>query len=306
VSKIFITAAITGGIHVPGQTPYLPITPQEIADEAVRAYEAGAAEVHIHVRDPKTGRPSSDLRIFGEVLASIKERCDVVVCTTTGGGLGMTKEERISVVPAFSPELASFNMGSINFALYPFVEKIDQFKFDWEEPYLTSTEDFIFANTFKTMKFFCQTMQEQGTRPELEIYDVGMINNAAQLIAEGVLKPPIYLQFVLGILGGIPAGVQNLLFLLETARRQIGEFTWSVCAAGKNQMRMAAAALALGGNVRVGLEDSLYVGKGQLAKSNAEQVAKAARIAQELGLELATPADLREILDLKGLERVNF
>lgn len=305
-NKVIVTAAITGSIHIPAQTPYLPITPDEIADEVVRAHAAGAAVAHVHVRDPQTGKPSPSLDLFREVAAKVKARCDIVLCTTTGGGLGMSLEERIGVVPALQPELASFNMGSINFALYPVASRIKEYKFDWEKPYLEMTEDFVFTNSFKALKYFCQTMNQYGTKPELEIYDVAMINNAAHLIELGVLKKPIYLQFVLGILGGIPASTENLLFLYQTARRQIGDFVWSVCAAGRHQMPMCAAALTLGGNVRVGLEDSMYVGKGVLAKGNAEQVEKIVRIIRELSLEPATPNEAREILGLKGLDKVNF
>ncbi len=305
-SKRIITAAITGSVHVPSQTPYLPITPEEIADEAVRAHAAGAAVAHIHVRDPRTGQPASDTELFREVATRVKERCDIVLCTTTGGGLGQRPEDRIRVVPALQPELASFNMGSLNFALYPLASKIKEFKFDWEKPRLEMTEDYIFANSFKTLKYFCHTMNEFETKPEVEIYDVGMVNNAAHLIELGILKKPVYMQFVMGILGGIPASVENLVFLVETARRQIGELTWSVCAAGQHQMPMGTAALLLGGNVRVGLEDSTYVGKGVLAKSNAEQVEKIVRIARELGLEIASPQEARQILGLKGLEKVSY
>ncbi len=306
MSKVIVTAAITGAIHVPSMSPYLPITPQQIADDAVKAYEAGAAVVHIHARDPKTGQPSADMEHYGEILRKIRERCDVVVCTTTGGGLGMTKEDRIKVVTVFKPELASFNMGSLNFALYPVVEKIKDYKFEWEKKYLEFTEDFVFSNTFATMKYFLQTMNAHGTRAELEIYDLGMINNAAQLIAEGYLKPPVYMQFVLGILGGLPASVPNLVTLLGTARELIGKFNWSVCAAGRHQLNICAAALAMGGNVRVGLEDSLYAGKGVLATSSADQVRKVVNIARELSLEIATPDDARSMLELKGLEKVGF
>jgi len=306
LSKIIVTAAITGSIHVPSMSPYLPITPDEIAEDAIKAYEAGASVVHIHARDPHTGQPSSNLDYFREILQKIKERSDLVVCTTTGGGLGMTKEQRISVVPTFKPELASFNMGSFNFALYPVADKIENYKHDWEKPYYQFTEDFVFTNTFKTMKFFLETMNETQTRPELEIYDVAMVNNAAQMIREGYLKRPIYLQFVLGILGGLPATVGNLLMLYNTAKELIGDFSWSVCAAGKDQMKLCAAALALGGNVRVGLEDSLYAEKGILAKSSADQVEKVVNIAKELSYDIASPDEARKMLGLKGLEHVSY
>lgn len=305
-AKAIITAAVTGSIHIPSQTPYLPITPDEIVEEIVRSHSAGAAVVHLHVRHPQTGQPISSIELFQEIASRVKARCDIVLCITTGGGLGMSLEERIKPIPALEPELASFNMGSLNFALFPVASRIKEYKFDWEKPYLEMTEDFILPNTFKALKYFCETMNRYNTKPELEIYDVGMINNASYLIEAGILKKPIYIQFVMGILGGIPASVENLVFMLHTARRQIGDFTWSVCAAGRHQMPMCTAALTMGGNARVGLEDSLYVSKGVLARSNAEQVEKIVRIARELSIEPATPNEARKILGLKGLDKVNF
>ena len=287
--KVIITAAITGSIHTPSMSTYLPLTPQDIADEAVRAYEAGAAVCHIHARDPHTGRPSPNLDLFKAILMSIKSRCNMVVCITTGGGLGMTFEQRIAPVRRFRPELASFNAGSTNFALFPIIPKYKEWKFDWEAPYLAMTEDFVFANTFKSMKEYCAAFEETGTRPELEVYDAGMVNNVAFMIQSGWLKKPIYLQFVLGVLGGISASPENLLFLVDYAHRQIGDFIFSVCVAGRAQFPMCTQSLLLNGNCRVGLEDNLYLEKGRMAQSNAEQVAKIARIAMELGAQPATP-----------------
>jgi uncharacterized protein (DUF849 family) len=304
--KVIITAAITGGIHIPSQTPHLPISPDEIVSECVHAHDAGAAVCHIHVRDPETGQPVPRLDLFREVAENVKRRCDVVLCTTTGGAPGMTSQERVGVVPELEPELASCNMGSMNFALYPLARRFKEYQFDWEKPFLERTEDNIFANTFKSMRYFLETMREHGTRPELEVYDVGMINNAAIMLQEGALERPVYIQFVLGIMGGIPATVENLVFLLNQARQLLGDFQWSVAAAGRHQLAIAAAALALGGNVRVGLEDSVYLGKGQLASSNAEQVAKIARIARDLSLEPATSDEARAMLELKGLKKVKF
>lgn len=306
MSKAVITAAITGSIHTPSMTPYLPITPKQIADEAVRAYEAGAAVAHIHVRDPHTGAPSPSLELFGEVLSEVKSRCNMILCTTTGGGLGMTAEQRVAVVRTFKPELASFNFGSLNFALFPILQKVKEWKHPWEPQYLAMTEDLIFPNTFKTMREFCGFFKEADTKPEIEIYDVGMINNLAFMIQQGHIQKPVYLQFVMGILGGIPATVENVVFLYQTARNLIGDFQWSVCAAGRNQMPMCTTALLMGGNARVGLEDSLYVEKGRMAKSNAEQVEKIVRIARELGIEPASPDEARQILGLKGLDKVNY
>jgi uncharacterized protein (DUF849 family) len=306
MSKAIITAAITGSIHTPTMTPHLPITPKEIADEAVRAYEAGAAVAHIHVRDPQTGAPSVSPDLFREAIADIKSRCNMVLCLSTGGGLGMTAEQRAISVRTFKPELASLNFGSINFALFPQLSRYKEWKFPWEPQYIGMTEDFIFPNTFKTLKEFCTFFRESETKPEIEIYDVGMINNVAFMIEAGHLRKPVYLQFVLGILGAIPPSLENVMFLYQTARAAIGDFQWSVCAAGRHQMSMCNMSLLMGGNVRVGLEDNLYVEKGRIAKSNAEQVEKIARIAGELGIEPATPDEARKILGLKGLDKVNF
>ena len=306
MDKAIITAAITGGIHTPSMSPHLPITPAQIVDDSIRAGSAGAAIVHIHVRDPETGRPSSDSSLFGEVVSQIKNRSDLVVCITTGGGLGQTTEERVAAVKAYSPELASLNAGSLNFALFQALSTYKEFKHDWEYDYLNMTEDFIFPNTFKTLREFNQHFSEEATKPEFEVYDVGMINNLAFLIDRGYVRKPVYLQFVMGILGGIQATMNNLLFLYNSAKEALGEFQWSVCAAGKHQFKMGTAALLLGGNVRVGLEDNLFLDKGVKATSNAEQVEKIVRIARELGIEPATSEEARQILNLKGLENVNF
>lgn len=306
MDKAIITAAITGSIHTPSMSPHLPITPEQIVDDSIRAWEAGAAVVHIHVRDPETGRPSSDSKLFGEVASQIKSRSDLVICITTGGGLGQTTEERVAAVKAYSPELASLNAGSLNFALFHALNIYKEFNYDWEYAYLNMTEDFIFPNTFKTLREFSQYLSEEGTKPEFEIYDVGMINNLAFLIDRGDVKKPVYLQFVLGILGGIQATMNNLQFLYNSAKDAIGEFQWSVCAAGKHQFKMCTAALLMGGYARVGLEDNLYLEKGVKAKSNAEHVAKIVRIAREFGIEPATSEEARQILNLKGLDKVRF
>ena len=305
--KLIVTAALTGAIHTPTMSPYLPLTPDEIAEEARRANEAGAAVVHIHPRNPETGQPSAETGIFGEILSKVKSKCNAVICTTTGGGFGMTVEQRVAVVKAYSPELASLNAGSLNFALFPILDKIGKFKFDWEPQYLKMSEDFIFPNTFKTLREFSRYFSEEGTKPEFEIYDAGMLNNLAYLLEKGHVKKPVYLQFVLGILGGMQATVNNLVFLLNSAREIIGdEFVWSVCAAGRHQFKMCNLALLMGGNARVGLEDNLYLEKGRMAESNAEQVEKIVRIAREHGLEPATPDEAREILNLKGIDRVAY
>lgn len=307
MSKFVISAALTGAIHTPTMSPYLPITPDELAEEARRAREAGAAVVHVHARDPETGQPSADSALFGEILKKIKAKADVVVCTTTGGGFGMTVEQRVSVVQTYSPELASLNAGSLNFALFPILDKIKDFKHEWEPQYLQMSEDFIFPNTFKTLREFNAYFMQEGTKPEFEIYDVGMLSNLAYLLSKGNVKKPVYLQFVLGILGGLPATVNNLVYLHNTAKELLGDdFVWSVCAAGKTQFTMCNLALLMGGFTRVGLEDNLYLERGRLAKSSGEQVEKIVRIASEHGLEPASPDEARQILGLKGADKIGF
>ncbi len=305
--KFIVTAALTGAIHTPTMSPHLPITPDEIVEEARRTSEAGAAVVHIHARDPETGQPSADSNIFGGILSKAKSKCNAIICTTTGGGFGMTVEQRVSVVKKYSPELASLNAGSLNFGLFQVLDKIKEFKFDWEPKYLNMSEDFIFPNTFKTLREFSQFFSKEETKPEFEIYDAGMLNNLAYLIDKDHVQKPVYLQFVLGILGGMQATVNNLVFLLNSAREIIGDdFVWSVCAAGRHQFKMCNLALLMGGNTRVGLEDNLYLEKGTMAKSSAEQVEKIVRIGKEHGLEPATPDEAREILNLKGIDKVKF
>lgn len=299
--KVIITAAVTGAVHVPSMTPYLPITPEQIINDAVKAWEAGASVVHIHARNPQTGRPTSDLSLMGEIVSGIKQRSDVIICITTGGAIGMTLEERLIAIPAFHPELASCNAGSVNFVLAPAAAKIQNPQFDWEIPFLEATNDLVFANTFKGLEYYIKTMNEYGTLPEFEVYDVGMINNIAYFVKKGIVRKPVYLQFVMGVLGGIPASVENLVYLVKTAREQLGEFTWSCAAAGKYQFPLTTAALTMGGNVRVGLEDNIYIKPGVLAKSSSEQVALIRNIAESLGKEIATPKDARTILSLKGL-----
>jgi uncharacterized protein (DUF849 family) len=304
--KVVITAAITGAVHVPSMSPYLPITPQQIIDDAVKAYEAGAAVVHIHARDPETGKPSQDLALVGEIIRAIKARCDVVICLTTGGSVYMSLDERLASVPTYKPELASCNSGSFNFFFGPAAEKIKEVKYDWEIPFLLGTKELIFTNTFAGLEKYISTMNENGTRPEFEVYDVGMVNNIAYFLKKGLVKRPVYLQFMLGIMGGIPATVDNLVYLHKTARELIGDFNWSVGSAGKAQFPMAAAALAMGGNVRVGLEDNVYLKPRVLAKSSAEQVYAIKEIVNILGMENATPDEARVILQLKGKDNVQY
>ena len=304
--KAVITAAITGAIHTPTMSEYLPITPEEIAEEALRAYEAGASVCHIHARDPQTGMPVPDVAIMKDIITRIKNRCDMVICVTTGGGLGMTTEQRVAPVELYRPELASFNAGSVNFALFPLASRFKEWKFEWEKQYLAFTEDFIFANTFKSMREYCAKFNEAGTKPEFEIYDAGMVNNVATLVRMGHISTPVYIQFVMGVLGGITASCENLLFLVDYAKKLIGDFEFSVCVAGRAQFPLCTQSLLIGGNVRVGLEDNLYLEKGRMARSNAEQTAKIVRMAKELGIEPASPAETRQILGLKGMDQVNF
>jgi uncharacterized protein (DUF849 family) len=304
--KAIITAAITGSIHTPSMSPHLPITAGQITDEIIAVYNAGGSIAHVHVRDEETGIPNADQDTYIKIAQNVKESCNIILCTTTGGRLGEPVSKRVKVVNTLKPELASLNAGSLNFALFHVANKTKNYKFGWEEKYLRDTEDFIFPNTFKTMREFLEIFSKMGTKPEFEIYDVGMLNNLAYLIHEGIVSKPVYLQFVMGILGGIPATAENLVFLVETAKKQIRDFEFSVCAAGSSQFSICTQSLLLGGHVRVGLEDNLYLEKGILAKSNAEQVAKIIRIARELGVEPATPDEARQILGLKGLTQVAF
>ncbi len=311
MAKVIVTAAITGSIHTPSMSPYLPITPDQIADNAIEAYEAGASMVHIHVRNPETGQPSPDVELYRKVLSKIKRKCNVIASTTTGGGLGTTTvEERLKVITALKPEVSSFNAGSVNIGLHeiPDQGKITEWKFPWEEPYLRGTEDVVFAYTFKALKEFARIFEENGTKPEAEIWDSGFIGNVDYLVRKGYMKTkPVWMTFVLGVLGGLPPTLQALMYLHETAKRYFGDnCTWQVLGTGRFQLPLCAAALAMGGNVRVGMEDSLYAGKGVLAKSNADQVERIVRIAKELSIDIASPDEARDILGLKGLDKVNY
>ncbi len=306
MNKRIITAALTGAIHTPSMSPYLPVTPEQLIEEAVRVHEAGAAVAHLHVRDPETGLPNADQAIYRKIAEEVKRQCDIVLCFTTGGKLGESAENRVRVASNLRPELTSLNAGSLNFGLFHITENVREWKYDWEKPYLEGTEDFIFPNTFKTMRQYLEIIYANGAKPEFEIYDVGMINNLAFLIQKGIAKQPVYLQFVMGILGGIPATLENLVFLVNTARTQIKEFEFSVCAAGRHQIPMCAGSLILGGHARVGLEDSLYIEKGVLAKSSADQVKKIVNIARELGIQPASPQEARQILGLKGMDQLGF
>ena len=306
--KVIIPCAITGGVHTPTMSPHLPITPDEIASEAVSAAEAGAAIIHLHARDPETGRPTPDPDVFMRFLPRIKQQSDAVVNITTGGGMGMALEERLAAAKATSPEMASLNMGSFNFGLFPVAERFQDWRFDWEKGYLEGTKDYIFKNTFKDIEGILKTLgEEKGVKFEFECYDVGHLYNLAHFVDRGLVTPPFFVQTIFGILGGIGADVDNLLHMRRIAQRLFGaDYEWSVLAAGRHQMAFCTQAAIMGGNVRVGLEDSLYIAKGELAKSNADQVAKIRRILEDLSLEIATPEEARQRLQLKGSHNVDF
>lgn len=297
MSKIIITAAITGAVHIPSMSEYLPITPEQIINEAVAANKAGAAVVHIHARDPKTGQPTGNPELMKKIVDGIREKCNVIIGITTGGAIGMTSEERLASVPICKAELASCNAGSVNFCFSPIADKISKPKFDWEIPFVKNTYKVPFANTFQDIEDYIKIMTENNTKPEFEVYEIGMLSNISYFFKKGLLKGPIYIQFVLGVMGGLPATVENLIFLYNTAKKLLGDnFVWSCAAAGKAQFDIATTAMILGGNVRVGLEDNLYISKGVLAKSNAEPVEKVKKIAELLGNNIATPDEAREIL----------
>lgn len=311
MEKLIITAALTGNITLPTQTPYLPLTPQQIIDEAVRAANAGAASVHIHGRDPKTGRPTTDPAVYREIAAGIKARSNVIVCITTGGTAYMTPEERAQVVPALKPELATFNMGTINFSIHPIADryKDEDYKFPWEKEFAIGTKDFIFRNTFGDIEKLIQMVKENNTKPEFELYDVGHIYNLNFLVRGGIIKFPVWLQFVTGILGGIGANLEEVMHMKQTADRLLGadNYIWSVIGAGyPAEFHLATLGIMMGGHARVGFEDNIFIERGVLAKSNAELVEKVVRIARELGREIATPDETRKILGLKGMDKVDY
>jgi uncharacterized protein (DUF849 family) len=307
-NKVIITCAITGSIHTPTMSDALPVTPDEIATQAIDAAKAGAAVLHLHARNPQDGRPTGDPDVFRQFLPRIKQACDGVINITTGGSVIMTVEERIAAATAFSPEMCSLNMGSMNFALYPMAARYKTWKHDWEEQYLLQSDQNIFRNTFRDIERIAKLLgDEHGVKFEHECYDTGHLYNLAHCVDRGLFKPPIFLQLIYGILGGIGPEFDNLLFMKRTADRLFGDqYEWSVLAGGRHQIPFATMATMIGGNVRVGLEDSLYIGRGKLAASNAEQVAKIRRIIEELGYEVATPKEARAMLGLKGPDRVKF
>jgi 3,5-dioxohexanoate:acetyl-CoA acetone transferase len=305
--KVIITCAVTGAIHTPTMSPYLPITADEIIEQSVAAAAAGASILHLHARDEKTGRPDQTPEAFARFLPRIKQQTNAVVNITSGGSPFMKVEERVKPAATFKPEVASLNMGSINFGLFNLLGRYKEFKFDWEPEFLESTRDLVFRNSFKDIEYILTTCAHNGTRFEFECDDIAHLYNLHSFLDRGLVKPPLFVQSVFGILGGIGTHPEDVMHMKRTADRLFGDqYRWSVLGAGRAQMPIVSIAGAIGGNVRVGLEDSLWLGKGRLAKSNAEQVRQARQILEGLGLEIATPNEAREILDLKGAEKTSF
>ena len=307
--SVIITCAVTGGIHTPTMSPHLPVTPDQIATASIEAAEAGASIIHLHARDPETGKPDPRPETFMQFLPRIKQSTDAVVNVSTGAGLGMTMDERLAAATGASPEMASLNMGSMNFGIFPLLEKFSEWQHPWEPEFLSMTKDFIFPNTFATIEYALKNLGEaHGTKFEFECYDLGHLYNLAWFVDKGLVKPPFFVQMVFGILGGMGSDLENMMFLHKTADRLFGaeNYEWSVLAAGKAQMPFATQSAMLGGNLRVGLEDSLYIGKGELATSNAQQVTRIRTIIENLGLTVATPTEARERLGLKGGDAVGF
>jgi uncharacterized protein (DUF849 family) len=306
-NKVIITCAVTGSIHTPSMSPHLPITASEIADAAIGAAEAGAAVVHLHARDPKDGRPDQSPEAFAPFLKVIKQRSGVVVNITTGGAPTMTAEERVRPAATFAPEVASLNMGSMNFGLFPMLKRHRTFKHEWERQALEGSRDLVFKNTYKDIEYILRSCSENGTRFEFECYDTSHLHNLHYFLSEGLVEPPLFIQTVFGILGGIGPHPEEVLHMKRTADRLFGDqYRWSVLGAGRNQMKVAAVAAVLGGNVRVGLEDSLWIDPGKLAESNAQQVQRARQIIEALGMSVASPEEARGILELKGGDKVSF
>lgn len=305
--KVIITCAVTGAIHTPTMSPHLPVTPDEIAHAAIGAAEAGAAILHLHARDPDTGKPDQTPAAFARFLPRIKQATNAAINITTGGSPFMGVQERVLPAAQFAPEVASLNMGSMNFGLFHLVDKYQPFKFDWEREHLEASRDLVFRNSFKDIEYVLETCYDNGTRFEFECYDISHLYNLSHFADRGLVKPPFFVQSVFGLLGGIGSHPEDVAHMKRTADRLFGDvYRWSVLGAGAAQLRIAAQAVALGGHIRVGLEDSLWAGKGKLATSNAEQVHMARKIIEGLGLSVATPDDARQILGLKGGDRVAF
>jgi uncharacterized protein (DUF849 family) len=306
--KVIITCAVTGSVHTPTMSPYLPITPDEIARESVAAAEAGAAIIHLHARNPSDGKPTPDPAVFMQFLPRIKQQSDAVINITTGGGHGMTLEERLAAPLRTSPEMCSLNMGSMNFGIYPMLDKYKNWKYEWEPKHLEMTKDFIFRNTFKDIERVLKELGEgHGTRFEFECYDIGHLYTLAHFLERGLVKPPLFVQTIFGILGGIGADPENLMHMRRIADGLFGDaYQWSILAAGRHQLPFVTMGAIMGGNVRVGLEDSLYIGKGELAKGNADQVRRIRTILENLSLDIATAKEARALLALKGGDQVKF
>jgi len=306
--KVIITCAVTGSIHTPTMSPHLPLTPDEVAGQAIEAAEAGAAILHLHARDPRDGRPTPDPKVFMQFLPRIKQASDAVINITTGGGHGMTLDERLAAPLRASPEMCSLNMGSMNFGLYPMLQRYKEFKYDWERVHLENSRDFIFRNTFKDIEHILRNLGEaHGTRFEFECYDIGHLYTLAHFLDRKLVQPPLFVQTIFGILGGIGADPENLSHAKHVADKLFGDqYCWSILAAGRHQLPLVTMGAIMGGNVRVGLEDSLFIGKGQLAKSNADQVRRIRSILENLSLEVASPKEARAMLSLKGGDQVAF
>jgi len=308
-SKLIITCAVTGSDTFPSQTPYLPITPDQIAEAAYKSYKAGAAIVHVHARDPKTGMPTADLKTWRQILTKIKEKCDIICCITTGGAHTMTAEQRVAVVPEFEPELCSFNTESMNFAIFPLAERIKEWKFDWEKTFIEETKADVYRNSFCDLEVFAKTFKEHDVVPECEVYSTSGIYTTRYFIRQGLLPRPVHLQFVLGVLGGTEASAYELIHLQSDAHRVFGadNYTWSVVGVGfPRQFELGALAVMLGGHVRVGLEDNIFIRRMVLAKSNSELVQEIRKIADMFGREVATVEETRKMLKLKGIDKVRF
>jgi len=306
--KVVLTCAVTGSMHTPTMSDYLPLTPEQIRDEAIAAAKAGASVLHLHARNPQNGAPTSDPDVFAKFLPAIHEATDAVINLTTGGSPTMTVQERLAAADRFEPEMCSLNMGSLNFAIFPVANKIKNWKYDWEEGYVRNSDDFIFRNTFRDIEYIMNTMGPKGTKFEHECYDVGHLYNLAHFLDRGLIKPPLFIQTVFGILGGIGAEVDNLMFMRRTADRLFGQenYVWSILAAGRHQMPLVTQGVQMGGHARVGLEDSLFLNPGELAKSNVDQVEKMTRILGEFSIDIATPDEARQMLGLKGKDNVKI
>ena len=306
--KIILSCAVTGSVHTPTMSEYLPMTPTQIADSAVEAAEAGAAIVHLHARDAKNGKPTGDPAVFREICASVAGRSGAIINITTGGSSNMTIEERLAFPLQVKPEMCSLNLGSMNFSIHAVAERIVDWRYDWEQPKIEGMKSGVFKNTFSDIEYILTNLGEGGTRFELECYDVGHLYNLAYFVDRGIIKPPIFIQAIFGILGGLGGDPENLVVMRSTADRLFGRdaYLWSVLGAGRHQIPLVTMGAIMGANVRVGLEDNLFIGPGIKAVSNAEQVRKIRRILEELSLEVATPSEVREMLHLKGAEKVSF